>query len=562
MARRSFIAAIAASLALAALAVAARAYAGQYHVYSCRTPAGESAPADGWGGSHSGPYTYAQNSCAQSGGALLAALGDEPARTANTDLATWTFAAPAGATIAAATLWRAGDADGGAAVNATYEFWFAGPRNLNDPQHAFGWCVGGAQCPSGLGDPSHPLGPENRVTAPSANLGPLLFVDASCVGESGFNCPTASGDPNAYAAAVYVYAADITLEQNAGPNASGVSGELASAASVKGSSAVAFSASDPGAGVYEAVFNVDGQVMQSSVVDDNGGRCRDVGQSADGRPAFLYVQPCQASVSVDVPFDTTRLSNGAHHLIVSVIDAAGNAAPVLDRQITVANPPPACAPGAAQGTSASAQGTLSAGWQGTRKPLLTSAYGRRQTIVGRLTGPGGAPMAGAQIELVAIPSGAGAVVALASPRTQADGRFSVRLPARLSSRKVCLSYRGAAPGATPALTRTLTLRVHAGIALRVSPRTASVGRSIHFRGRLLGGPVPASGKHLVLEARSPGSGWIEFKVVHTDARGRYHAAYRFKFAGPADYRFRVRSEVESGYPFAGGSSNVVRVRER
>src|SRR5258708_4680162 len=105
MVRSSFIAAFAASLALAAFAACASA--GQYHVYSCRTPAGESAPVDGWGGSHSGPYTYAQNTCAQSGGALLAALGDEPARTANTDLATWTFAAPAGDTIAAATLWRA-----------------------------------------------------------------------------------------------------------------------------------------------------------------------------------------------------------------------------------------------------------------------------------------------------------------------------------------------------------------------------------------------------------------------------------------------------------------------
>ena len=45
-------------------------------------------------------------------------------------------------------------------------------------------------------------------------------------------------------------------------------------------------------------------------------------------------------VSVDVPFDTTRVSDGAHHLVVSVIDAAGNSAPVLDREITVANPPP------------------------------------------------------------------------------------------------------------------------------------------------------------------------------------------------------------------------------
>ena len=379
----------------------------------------------------------------------------------------------------------------------------------------------------------------------------------------GHNCQPNAADPNGYAAAVYLYAADLTLEQNAGPSASGAGGELASAASVKGSSAVVFNASDPGAGVYEAVFSVDGQVVQSSVVDDNGGRCRDVGQSADGRPAFLYVLPCQASVSVDVPLDTTRLSNGAHHLIVSVLDAAGNAAPVLDRVITVANPPPACAPGAAQGTSASAQGTLAASWKGTGRALLTSAYGRRQTIVGRLTGSGGAPIAGAQVELVGMPSsGVGAAVALASPRTQADGRFSVSLPGGMSSRKLCLAYRGAGSGATPALTRTLTLRVHAGIALRVSPRTASVGRSIFFRGRLLGRPIPAGGKQLVLEARSPGSGWLEFKVVRTDARGRYHAAYRFKFAGPADYSFRVRSEAELDYPFAAGSSNVARVHER
>ena len=51
-------------------------------------------------------------------------------------------------------------------------------------------------------------------------------------------------------------------------------------------------------------------------------------------------------------------------------------------------------------------------------------------------------------------------------------------------------------------------------------------------------------------------------MIRTDARGRYHASYRFKFPGPADYQFRVRSEPESDYPFAAGSSNVVGVRER
>src|SRR6478672_9240325 len=105
------------------------AHAGSYHVYTCRTPAGESAPADGWSGSKTGTYTYAEDTCARPSGALVAALGDQPRRTANTDVATWAFAAPANVHLASATLWRAGDADGGAAINATYEFWFAGPEN-------------------------------------------------------------------------------------------------------------------------------------------------------------------------------------------------------------------------------------------------------------------------------------------------------------------------------------------------------------------------------------------------------------------------------------------------
>ena len=66
----------------------------------------------------------------------------------------------------------------------------------------------------------------------------------------------------------------------------------------------------------------------------------------------------------------------------------------------------------------------------------------------------------------------------------------------------------------------------------------------------------------MLEARSPGGRWIEFDVVRTDRRGRYRDSYTFKFPGPVDYRFRARSEGEADYPYATGSSNVVRVHER
>jgi hypothetical protein len=552
---------VAAIAAVALSLAAASAHAGRYHLYSCRTPAGESAPADGWSGSvgAGGAYDdYAKNTCAEHG-ALIAALGEQTTHLVNADRATWAFEAPATDQVIAAKLWRAGYLHGGVGENATYEFRLAGPSQTK----IFDECVYGLECP-GRGDTASPLSSINSVAVPAANLGPHLYVNVLCsLGMAESECRNGFGDPNGYAAAVYLYAADLTLEQAAGPSASNVSGELASAPAVSGTSDVAFSASDPGAGVYEAVFSVDGQVVQSSVIDDNGGRCRNVGQTTDGLAAFLYLQPCAASVSADVGFDTTKVSDGAHHVVVSVIDAAGNSAPVLDRNVTIANPLPAGLPGPANGAGASAQATLTASWTHSRRERLTSAFGRAQTIAGRLTGPGGAPIVGAQIDLVATPGYAGAKpLAIAGPRTGPDGSFAVRLPGGISSCTLRFAYRAHVGDALPAATRTLTLSVHAGVALSIAPRTASVGRSIRFRGRLLGGPIPRGGKQLVLEARSPGGQWIEFDVIRTDSRGRYRASYRFKFAGPADYQFRVLSEVESDYPFAAGSSRVVNVHER
>jgi hypothetical protein len=545
-------------VALAPTLAASSAHAGRFHLYTCRTPSGESAPADGWSASKTGLYTYTADTCQQPGGALVAALRDETVRTPNTEVATWAFVAPLNDQIAGATLWRAGDADGGAEISAWYQFWLGAPSEST----IFDKCPAEAGCTK-LGNPEQPLSAENRVVVPNADLGSRLDANASCGGVSEYKCPAGQHDPNGYSAVVYLYAADMVLEQTAGPSAGNVSGELASAAAVSGTSDVAFSATDPGAGVYEAVFSVDGQLVQSTVVNENGGRCKNVGQTSDGLAAFLYVQPCLASVNADVGFDTTKVSDGVHHLVLSVVDAAGNSAPVLDRNVMIDNAAPAGAPGPANGTNASAQATLTASWKGTKKERLTSGYDRAETIDGRLIAPGGVPIAGAQIDVRATPAYAGAKTAtMASPLTGPDGRFSVRLPRGVSSRTLRLAYRTHVGDVLPAATRTLTLSVDAGIGLSIAPRTASVGRSIFFRGRLLGAPVPRDGKQLVLEARSPGGRWIEFDVVRTDSRGRYHASYRFKFAGPADYQFRVRSEAESDYPFASGSSDVVEVYER
>jgi hypothetical protein len=107
---------------------------------------------------------------------------------------------------------------------------------------------------------------------------------------------------------------------------------------LQGTSDVTFNGSDPGAGVWEVTFQVDGKVVQSTVPDENHGHCRDVGQTTDGLAAFDYLQPCPPVESVDVGLNTTAVSNGEHHLVVSVLDPAGNSATVLDREINVQNP--------------------------------------------------------------------------------------------------------------------------------------------------------------------------------------------------------------------------------
>jgi hypothetical protein len=574
--------AIAAAALLAAcllLAGAEGASAGEYHVYSCRTPSGAVAPTYGWTGSATGAFVYAEDKCAR-GGALVAALGDDVEHP-STDIATWTFNTPTGETMAAATIWRAGDADGGVAKSGTYEFWLAGPKETE----AFDECVYSSPtlpCTTGKGDPEEPFASVNRLGLSPSNVGSHLYLNAACFATLGL-CKKGEHDPNGYAAVVYLYAADLVLEQTESPYVppASVSGELATAPTLSGTADLVFHAEDPGSGVYQAVFAVDGAEVGRTVLDENGGHCRNVGQTSDGLPAFLYLHPCKPSLSADVPFNTTALANGTHQLVVSVTDAAGNSAVALPRKITVDNPLPPSGGGTttgnpspsqnnpapqlqgANGTNASAGARLSVRWSSTSKASLKGRYGRAQTVLGRLTAPGGAPIAGALVEAAMTPSAQGArSAALASPRTAANGSFRLRLPAGAPSGRVVFAYRSRLGGPVPDALAALALTVPAGLSLSVAPRVSHAGGTIAFRGVLHGSPIPPGGKQLVLQARTLGSGWRTFDVLSTDRRGRYRATYRFRLAGPVTYEFRAVSPHEADFPFAAGASNAVRVMER
>ncbi len=420
---------------------------------------------------------------------------------------------------------------------------------------------------SGHGVIGQPFSPENFL--PVSEAGDLLAISASCGIGQDEECQKTTGGPSGYAAAIYLYAADITLEQEAGPTATSVAGSLATASSVAGSADVAFDATDQGSGVYQAVFEVDGSVVKTTTLDENGGRCASAGTAPDGRPAFLEPQPCLPAVSVDVPFDTTSLSNGEHQLVVTVTDPAGNSAVVLDKTIDVANKitpeggTRARVQGQPNGTNASVQADLTAGWLGSKRALISGPYGKAHTITGRLTAPGGVPIAGAQLECDATAAYAGARAApFACPKTDPAGRFALKIKGGASSRTIELAYKAHLGEPVPVATRTLGLAVRAGIRLRVAPHTTSVGKTIHFTGTVLGGPRPKGGKPVVLEAKSPGGSWIEFDVVRATAKGRFKDAYTFKFPGPVSYTFRAVCEAEADFPYATGDSDLVKVFER
>jgi hypothetical protein len=608
-------------VAVLSAALGASAQAGQYHVYTCRTPDGAVAPVDGWSEAVSTANDHTSNTCA-SGGGLAAALNAGHAHAADTDLATWAFNAPAGETLGAATVWRAGDTAGGSnlSAEASYMFWFAGVANNGNTARPFDICEAINGC-TGRGNLKSPLAANNRLEVPSGALNsPYLSLNASCGSLIGSSvCPNGGGDENGNAAVVELFAADLILNDEAPPTVEEVKGPLTEASTVSGTTDIALTAGDGASGVYEAVFQVDGATVQKTVLDTNGGHCHDVGETTDGLPAFLYTRPCAATASADVPFDTTGLSDGSHHVVVSVSDAAGNTTPALDRQVTVANhtsspgggeqpggggagsgqqpggsgangqpgggsptgtgsgtlsgpslgatgaaASPGAAPerGAPNGNGASDQATLTARWKGAGVHLK-SAYGRPHTLEGRLSAPSGTPIAGASVTVSDLPSAAGAHASgLPALRTDAAGRFTLHLPRTMTSAALGLAYRSHLADTTPVASSTLTLAVTPTLQLHVTPTQSAIGHTIYFKGRVLGGAIPPGGKQLVLEAHSPGNPWIQFNTIRTTPQGAFRASYRFHLPGPVPYTFRVISHYEADYPFLAGTSNVVGVLER
>jgi hypothetical protein len=579
---------------------ASKSLAGIYHVYSCRIPygpsAGEPAPvqvasgageeAGRWSKATSGEGAAGTDTCGTPEGALTAELTGHREHS-DLDDALWTFTAPEGEKIIEGTrLWRSGDASGGSG----YGFWFAAPNDLLASPDVFGpSCLYNAGCHTAIGSASTRLSPSNEVEVLTENVpSSHLYINASC---SSASCPSSSGDEQGHAVVVYVYAADIALEQQSDPSVSEVSGELASATQLSGTASLDFHATDSGSGVYKAIVSIDGKAIDSPIVGE-GELCKEAAVPAEDQPAFLSAQPCSASTAAHVSLDTTQLSNGSHKLLVEVSDAAGNLTPVVERTIEVDNGSasqllsagqtggsptqspvaslqPVLSGAQANGTPASSRASLSASWVAghdarvdSHGQRLTGEFDHAHTIAGRLTDAEGKPIADAEVAVTSRSSYGGAPsVPLADVRTGAQGRFTITLRKASASQRLQLTYSPTIDGA-PVAVQSLTLLVKAKVLLHVSPAVVSAGETVRLRGRILGGPMPQGGKQIVLEARSSGSPWLQFLVVRSGRGGRFQGSHRFRLAGPVHYQFRAVCPQEADFPYATGASGNVSVWER
>jgi hypothetical protein len=395
-------------------------------------------------------------------------------------------------------------------------------------------CWGFSGC-TGLGDGR--ISDGSRVAEDGVDLGALVaFSDCNPAPCPGGTAPQLMSIPRA----------DFTLRDLADPVLVGTpSGDLFDTAQpLTGVRSASFSASDQGGGVYQAILEVDGASVTSTIIDDNGGDCV---------PPFKGAVPCKPSASGTLSYDTGGLPDGSHSFRLVITDATGtNSASFGPVQVRTQNQIAECDPNVGTGST-----PVLAGLKGTRKSAVTRRSGRA-TVTGKVAGDG----AGVVVNLLSKErrSGAPSVVS-ATAVTGADGSFSLAVPAG-PSRRLRAARRVNPSDRYFVCSKALDVRVPARSTLTASPRTLRAGSRVRLSGRLLGGRVPTRGKLIDVQAREQGH-WRTFATVRTRASGTFTARYRFRSSAPRKtYPMRVRVRPDAAYPFAVGYSKSVKVRVR
>ncbi len=479
---------------------------------------------------------------------------------------TWSallYQAPTDATINGGTIYRAEKAEGpnngfmgiiqqGGEYNALYSL----PRNCCDQGD---WFVGNV---AARGTFAAPFSPENLVNLTISPDGGHWDVNATCDpnGNSNSSCTLAAGQWE-----YRIFGGEISLNAPHDPQASNISGSLLTESPLRGAESLTFSATDEGPGVAYVKLLVDGAVVESQIIDTNGGHCIPV----PGHDAYTwaYQVPCKTSVGGRTySLNTATLANGQHHIQVIIEDAAGNQSEVLNRTVATENvgvgalgalpgpgspPPPVPIP---SGSNATEHAELHLGLPRS----ISRPFARRALrLPGRLLDAHGQPISGATLDVTQQITGATGSQLIAHTTTSTDGTFIANVPAG-PSRLIDVTYTAFSGAAGYAAEAKLQESVHAGVQLYISPRRTGSEGTIMLTGKV-DGPIPPQGVVVDLLVHYRGR-WEPFRTPRTNSNGRFSKLYQFE-GGVGLFPFRALAlGGQSGFPFTSGESSQVDVR--
>ncbi len=441
-------------------------------------------------------------------------------------------------------------APGGTEIQA-YKFWRSaqlGPdyRYRYEEISAYGSSeldnCGAAHGCTSKGNPAAPFDPANLVQMANRTgvTGIEWLLTCEFPDESLEKCPaTAPG------AKFQLYEAELTLADLSAPVLPvAPSGPLVSpTAHLSGTQPVTISATDTGGGVYQAEIEIDGSIVQTSTLDENGGLCHQ---------PFTTVAPCKQSATGSVSFDTAQLADGAHSLKILVTDATGtNIASWGPVTINTYN-------GACNPSPASDELDMRVKLRGRKHAkahAITTSYGHPVKIRGWLLDGNGQPVAGADVCVAAqTAAGIGPLRRVGGRLTDQNGYFTFKVK-KGPSRRFYFVHRTAAGAAVD----SVAVRVRAPLAMKGNPRSLVNGQTMTMRGKLLSPPFPKRGALVELQAYRE-TGWQTFATTHTNRRGRFSYRYTFsRTTGLQHYLLRARVAKQQNYPFESGSSHPIKV---
>jgi hypothetical protein len=315
-------------VALACSLVAPRARAGVWMQVSCRNPNGSAASSAGWSGYVTEAFGAAGVTTACTAKyPMVADLSDDVPEPVGSGLGLL-YTPPTGSTLVGGQI--------GVVLSATGNGTDAGGEaEVQEP--AGGTAEVRLRCGAGLtACSSSGASYKGEFTLP-ADVGGDLSVSATCAGEPGFSCVT--GATNGAWALGEITSADLLLQNESDPAAHALRGTLLDRR-VHGTAQLSLDATDAhGPGVYQVAVAIDGTTIRRTTPSTNHGQCASVGtDAATGALMFDAAQPCLTAVTSRLTIPTAGLPDGAHHLQVSVTDAASTTTAVLSRTIDTFNP--------------------------------------------------------------------------------------------------------------------------------------------------------------------------------------------------------------------------------